>query len=546
MASMQMSLLAVAATVLLAASGAHAQAIVGYTMDLNNVQGGAPQSANMPAILSTNIPAGHPNGVNGGSISTYHNRKTKETSAKFYVKCTGGQIAAGSTYSLAYALDGAPAVTVGSTYTSGSNPFVYLEGLDDGDHTLTVTCTENAFSISTSLPADDTSDLTPLVFKWNVDTVDATIAYTSTEPAFVNTNDVPLSFMGSIAADSYVSSIAWMCSIEPQGATPNYKTCKCANGQACDATIFQKNDADGTFEMMVKMTVTYITCAATNTYCGDITTREVVHTTTWVRDTTAPELVVTSSPAQKSVYFDGKTVKFEFACNAGEMTACSYMCMVDGKNSADGTDDSRSKGPFTCTSGLKIAVKNTTTHSFTVMAMDEAGNTSPWTPLHMFYADGTPPEVRFTKMDDSQVFSADQLASGASYYSAKNDYNIATGGLLLSPSGVAAAIDDSNLNTTDAGYSAVTPNFVVQYSSGSTKSSTAAAGATAKSTYHTVVQFPYDPTKMPYELDGTYGAVLAMKNVNGKYYYNVLETTNANFGTINFECDHPEMVGPAL
>ena len=39
---------------------------------------------------------------------------------------------------------------------------------------------------------------------------------------------------------------------------------------------------------------------------------------------------------------------------------------------------------------------------------------------------------------------------------------------------------------------------------------------TALSTYHTVLQFPYDPTKGVYELDGTYGAILAMKKVSAR------------------------------
>ena len=39
---------------------------------------------------------------------------------------------------------------------------------------------------------------------------------------------------------------------------------------------------------------------------------------------------------------------------------------------------------------------------------------------------------------------------------------------------------------------------------------------TALSTYHTVLQFPYDPTKGVYELDGTYGAILAMKKVRSR------------------------------
>jgi len=83
---------------------------------------------------------------------------------------------------------------------------------------------------------------------------------------------------------------------------------------------------------------------------------------------------------------------------------------------------------------------------------------------------------------------------------------------------------------------------VIEYttSSGGT-SSTGVAGSSAKSSYHTVLQFPYDPAKAVYELDGTYGAILAMKQVNSKFYYNVLDTTNADFGTLNFECSHPEM-----
>jgi hypothetical protein len=31
-----------------------------------------------------------------------------------------------------------------------------------------------------------------------------------------------------------------------------------------------------------------------------------------------------------------------------------------------------------------------------------------------------------------------------------------------------------------------------------------------------VLQFPYDPTKGVYELDGTYGAILAMKKVSAR------------------------------
>lgn len=51
-------------------------------------------------------------------------------------------------------------------------------------------------------------------------------------------------------------------------------------------------------------------------------------------------------------------------------------------------------------------------------------------------------------------------------------------------------------------------------SAGVTATTIALGSTTALSTYHTVLQFPYDPTKGVYELDGTYGAILAMKKVS--------------------------------
>ena len=68
-------------------------------------------------------------------------------------------------------------------------------------------------------------------------------------------------------------------------------------------------------------------------------------------DTKDPELVVTSSPAAKAAYYDGKQVRFEFACKSD---SCTYMCRVDGKDSADGTDSDRSDGYFSCTSPTKV------------------------------------------------------------------------------------------------------------------------------------------------------------------------------------------------
>lgn len=556
MAQAQLSLLVVAATLLLTTVTVQSTDLMSYTLDTSGhvgangvavatYQTGVVQNANLPALMSSDI------STYMVDMSAYY-RRTKETYVKFYVKCTGSYIGTGtgSTYTLTYELDGGTAVTLGSTYTSTSNPFVYVEGLDDGAHTLTVTCSENALSYTTALPASATTETSPLVFTWVVDTTTtATVAFTSDAPDYVNSYTTSLSLSGSIALSSYISSFAWLCSMEKTGDTPVYETCGCGSAQTCATTANQNKDPDGEYSFKTQLTVTYLTsCASTAApkYCTDLANKVVVKGTSWILDTEDPELVVTSSPPQKAVYYDGKQVRFEFACKSSEATSCSYMCRVDGKDSADGRDSSRSDGAFSCTSPLKVSVANTTTHSLTVKAFDKAGNDSPWTDLYMFYADGTPPTVKFTMVDDSVSFTSQQLASGSTYYSAKNDYEISSGARLFLTTGSYAALDEQNHNTADASYLAGSATSVIQYTSGSSTATTAAVGETAKSTYHTVLQVPYDPTKMPFELDGTYGAILAMKNVNGMYYYNVLDTTNANFGTINFQCTHPEMLGPSL
>mmetsp|Transcript_50493 Transcript_50493/g.96451 ORF Transcript_50493/g.96451 Transcript_50493/m.96451 type:complete len:479 (+) Transcript_50493:2254-3690(+) len=472
-------------------------------------------------------------------------RRTKETYVKVYVKCVGGYINSGSTYTLSYELDDMESKVVGSVYTKTSNPFVLIEGLEDGEHELTVTCMENQYSYTSALPASDVTETHPVKFKWIVDTTTtAEIEFTSAPPDYTNHNTFSISAKGSLPASSYISSIAWTCSTRKSGRDPHYVSCGCGNSQSCTAQIDQAKEDDGEYSFHMKMVVTYFTsCTTSSVYCTDLAAKTVVKGTTWVRDTEDPELAVTSTPAAKSVFTSGKTAKFEFACKAGERTKCSYECMLDGMDSDDANDSGRARGPFSCTSPLRLKVANSTTHSFTARAVDQAGNTSPWSHLYMFYADGTPPVVHFTKMDSTTASDSQLLAASSTYYANNNDFDIATGARLFLATGSVAALDELNFNYADASYSTATDVLkVIEYttSSGGT-SSTGVAGSSAKSSYHTVLQFPYDPAKAVYELDGTYGAILAMKQVNSKFYYNVLDTTNADFGTLNFECSHPEM-----
>jgi hypothetical protein len=122
---------------------------VAYTDALGAAQitasAGVIQGMNLPYVLSeaidTNSNIGFARQIEGdaaGSMAKY-NRLTKETYVKLYVKCAG--LGSTDTYSLSYALDGAASATVGTGYGSTANPFIMVEGLDDGMHSLVATCT---------------------------------------------------------------------------------------------------------------------------------------------------------------------------------------------------------------------------------------------------------------------------------------------------------------------------------------------------------------------------------------------------------------------
>jgi hypothetical protein len=102
------------------------------------------QGVNLPYVLGDSLGSETSNllryeGDSAGRLGNFM-RTTKETYFKAYVKCAGLSSST-STYSLTYTLDGLASATVGTGYSSTSNPFVMVEGLDDGMHTLAVTCT---------------------------------------------------------------------------------------------------------------------------------------------------------------------------------------------------------------------------------------------------------------------------------------------------------------------------------------------------------------------------------------------------------------------
>ena len=466
---------------------------------------GVIQGVNLPWVMSDSLGSevSSPRRYEGDSAGRLGNfmRTTKETYFKAYVKCAGLSSST-STYSLTYTLDGLASATVGTGYSSTSNPFVMVEGLDDGMHTLAVTCTvRRPARGSTRKPkktsagagfaargargrertaglvharrwgtshrlfgaliinparvvAQDSSGVDesyPLTFNWKVDTTTSSEVVFDNKPDYYHNSLSPsFEFHSTIPSSAAVSGMVWTCNFQKDGTDEDEAFAACDGGNGVSSSDTPTATEEATWEFVAKLTITYdTTCSLTDYYCTDLDNKVDRNSYTFRIDTTAPEVDVTSSPSAKSQYTAGKTATFEFECPSSEIS-CSFACLVDGYDSADATSSSRSKGSFACTSPVVITVANTTTHSFAVQATDAASNTGSWTSLYMFYADGTPPTIEFTKMDDSESYTAQQLASGATYYASSNDYNIATGGRLYKADGTTfAALDETNLNAAD-------------------------------------------------------------------------------------------------
>merc|ERR1711865_489513 len=500
---------------------------------------GVTQGSNLPVVFSTNFD--DISGGTAGSISKNYVRKTSSTYVKFYVKCvelTSASATSFATYTLSYVLDSGVSKVVGDSYTAYSNPFILIEGLAAGAHALTVTCTENKASITATNPAAATVETDPLILNWIVDTAGAPTVTIGTKPATYSsvTSQESFTFTSSRIQDNY-GTLAWTCYFQTFAGT--WFACGTAGATTSGTSLNVVGVADGVYTFKVKSTVTPTTAVGAGNvfFYSDLGTLVGEAEYTWTRDITPPELAVTTTPALKSQWVTGKTAKFEFGCKSTtNEVSCTYMCSFDGKNSADYASTTATPGFFACTSPLYLNVKSTTTHSFQSYSVDAAGNPSVYSSIYPFYSDGTTPDVMFGAVDESQTSVAATLNSGATGQYYATDDSKTTTGVAMHAAGstiIAAPVIDNVqfMATNDIACDSLTPGATA---------CTASAPKTSSS-YYTVFQFPYAPATSVYQLAGTYGAILSEQKVNGKYFYNVVDTTNANAGRMNYYCSHPEM-----
>eukprot|EP00951_Prasinocladus_malaysianus_P021435 scaffold177273_cov52-Prasinocladus_malaysianus.AAC.1 len=316
-------------------------------------------------------------------------------------------------------------------------------------------------------------------------------------------------------------------------------------------------------------------------------------------------------------------MEFEFSCTDSN-APCTFYCAIDGKPTLDPSSASGlSKGYTACTSPATVRAASSGSNTFTVYAVDAAGNMGDLSDPFTFYTDNTAPTVSFASLArrclvDERYFVPNFAGTGpaSSSYTATNPPT--TGGHCIADSttigstgsttqpdnqitgyygsvtctcgveeieidssgttvyvynqdtypSLLSADSDSSLNARlgyypksipDVGHAEIA-NGATQYlidgttaiadSDGTYDFNDLASGfvlydvGTASNNtddismttymYDTVVQVDMDITREVYNLpSGKYGAVLATKQVNGAYYYHVLQATNSPNAAVN-------------
>eukprot|EP00873_Tetraselmis_striata_P025532 jgi/Tetstr1/445796/TSEL_033442.t1 len=121
-------------------------------------------------------------------------------------------------------------------------------------------------------------------------------------------------------------------------------------------------------------------------------------TYTFVFDTVAPTIEVDCQTGEgkcSGVLYDKKSLSFSFSCTDSN-APCTFYCAIDGKPTLDPSKSSGlGKGYTPCTSPASVHAKAMGSSTFTVYAVDAAGNSGDLSTPYTFYTDNTAPEVYF-------------------------------------------------------------------------------------------------------------------------------------------------------
>jgi hypothetical protein len=183
-----------------------------------------------------------------------------------------------------------------------------------------------------------------------IDTTAPTVALGNTPPSLTNNPAAPFTFSGS---DDVSSNVTFECRVDNASFAP------------CTSPFTPSGLADGNRTFNVRA----------RDQAGNISTPAAY---TWTIDTTPPDTAISGSPANGST--TGSTVAFTFTSEPGT----TFQCRVDS-------------GSFSgCTSPFTITNLTDGSHTFSVRAVDAAGNVDASPASRTWTVDATPAETTIT------------------------------------------------------------------------------------------------------------------------------------------------------
>ncbi len=183
-----------------------------------------------------------------------------------------------------------------------------------------------------------------------IDTTAPTVALGNTPPSLTNNPAAPFTFSGS---DDVSSNVTFECRVDNASFAP------------CTSPFTPSGLADGNRTFNVRA----------RDQAGNISTPAAY---TWTIDTTPPDTAISGGPANGGT--TGPTVAFTFTSEPGT----TFQCRVDS-------------GSFSgCTSPFTITNLTDGSHTFSVRAVDAAGNVDASPASRTWTVDATPPETTIT------------------------------------------------------------------------------------------------------------------------------------------------------
>lgn len=371
------------------------------------------------------------------------------------------------------------------------NPFIHITDLDDGEYNLKVYSNITTCS-TTTCPPVRTDSADPLQIPFVVITSPPSVTITSTDMPYINSDtrtshlhfqsNLPSRFSGRNTDTKYQSptqtataqtsaTLAVYHTLfqvkAPWATTQNTWRSPIPDnddGRAMYWLNIPENAAQGeyTFEVLTMLVSNYTTpnaacaSAACSFECPSMCLSDFTNLANYDA-TKHPYMAYSSSPATRSFTYDPIPPEVEATCQVGEEKCsgvlyskkslsfsfsctdsnapCTFYCAIDGKPTLDPSAAAAlPKGYTPCTSPAAVHAKASGSNTFTVYAVDAAGNKGDVSRPFTFYTDNTAPEVNFGGIAkrcllDERYFVPDLHASGPASSSAAAfaTNNIATG-----------------------------------------------------------------------------------------------------------------------